>query len=385
MKFMNTLVLVLLSVALTGLAVPESDKLIGIYKKELTRFASQYQSDRLRAPQDHVAAMRNLETRYQQSGELKSLLAVREERERFVANPSASGMQLVTTPSGLRRLQESYVSKNAALHADYATKKETLRTKFLHAMENLQKELTRQGKIQAALSVMKEIEGVDSIGSQGNSEGTTSAPGPAPSPARRWGSILDADALGEILHGKIARWNSRSRQITILYDFSDAQQMGDWQGGEFDKTRGILRCEKTVAWAREHFSVILEVHCDMIYDGDSKRAGMVVGQALQAHLAGDDPLAATLFQTSKQHPISNFTRTNAGGTTSHRSEMIFQNGSVEWSVDKSRTRRAILQVPIPYPTYVGFGHMRAASGYDNISITGILSKKYVAHLKQQLR
>jgi hypothetical protein len=63
---------------------------------------------------------------------------------------------------------------------------------------------------------------------------------------------------------------------------------------------------------------------------------------------------------------------------------MFQSGRIEWSVDRTRVRRSSLEAPIRYPTYVGFGHMGATSGYDNITITGILSKEYIAYLMQQL-
>jgi hypothetical protein len=51
-------------------AVPEMEKLKAIYNTQMKRIASDYQGERLRAPQEHTSSMRELESSYQKSGDL---------------------------------------------------------------------------------------------------------------------------------------------------------------------------------------------------------------------------------------------------------------------------------------------------------------------------
>ena len=386
MKTRRLLLLLWISFALTGLAVPETDKLTRIYKNELSRLASEYQAERIHAPQDHVAAMRALESGYQQSGELKSLLAVRKERKRFVGNPSPSKMKLVSTPAHLRAIQEAYISQSQSISGDHKRKTSELKAKYLQAMENLKKDLTRQGKIQSALAVMNEIEAVNSGQGDVDSHAVSGVVSPTPTRPNSYssGDILDIEALGKRLHGEVMRWNSHSRQITIRYDFSDAEQIQNWKGGEWDQTHSALVCTRTVAWAKTHFLLVQEIEINALFEGSEQHAGIVIGDSLQAHLTNGDALQATLFQTSKEYPLSSFTVSNGKNLTMHHCKLALKSGRIEWSVDNSRIRRAILESQIRYPTYVGFGHMGATSAYDNITITGILSKEYVDYLKKQL-
>jgi hypothetical protein len=372
--------------ALSARAVPEAERLKSIYEKQLSRLTSEAQAELLRAPQDHIAAMRELEMSYQQSGELKSLLAVRNERERFIGNPRADAIVPATTPDRLRTLQEAYISRGREISEKRTIDVRDLRSKYLQALENLQKSLTRQGKIESALVVMNEVEALKRETSEnGNTGGGGHDPQRVDSNSPRMSSdALDLAALGELLNGKVTRWNSYSRQITITYDFSSAQQIEDWKGGTLDTTRGVLVCTRTVAWVRPQFLQVLEIGYDVLFDGYELMAGMTLGNSLQAHLIGGDALQAKLFQSSEEHPICDFTEANGVSQRVHRSELMFQSGRIEWSVDRTRVRRSSLEAPIRYPTYVGFGHMGATSGYDNITITGILSKEYIAYLMQQL-
>jgi hypothetical protein len=130
---------------------------------------------------------------------------------------------------------------------------------------------------------------------------------------------------------------------------------------------------------------VSEIKYDAFFDEENEhRAGMIVGSSLQAHLIGGTVLEAKLFQTSEEHPLTRFVENGSPSIRVHRSELLIQNGRVEWTVDRTRARRALLQVPIRYPTYIGVGYMGSKSAYDNITITGILSKEYEAYLKQQL-
>ena len=383
------LVLILVS-AWSALAVPEMDKLKGIYQAELARLRTETRGERLRMPQEHIAALKDLEMSYQKSGELKSLLAVRSERQRFISDPSVPAIVLVRVPDRLRSLQQSYIERYNGLSSAQETSIDDLRDKYLRALEKLQKDLTRQGKIESALAVMNEIESPESEPTDDEAAGattdtTSSVPPPVVTPKPSRPAVLDIEALNTLLHGRVVRWNSYSRQITISYDFSDGAQMEDWKGGRLDALRGMLVCDRTVSWARLQMLEISEIKYDAFFDGDEYRAGLVIGTGLQAHLIGsDDSLEAKLFQTSEEHPVVRFTETGSTSARVHHGEFSLNDNRVEWSVDRGRTRSAQLQVPVRYPTYFGFGHMGAVSAYDNIIVTGILSKEYEAYLKQQL-
>jgi hypothetical protein len=386
MRTIHLAIFTILATALTVLAVPpEADKLKTIYEQQMKRLTSQAQAELLRTPQEHIAAMRELEASYQKSGELKPLLAVRKERQRFARNPGVSRMEYVTSPAKLRSLQETYVSKIKDIRVQSGSDRQELKEKYLRAMENLQKELTQQGKIESALAVMHEVEALknstDAVAAAPSGTGDTTTP--AVRPTRR-SDVLDVEALGKLLHGEVTRWSSYSRQITITYDFSDPEQLKDWKGGTVDEARGVLICKRTVAWVRPQFLQVMEMEYDALLEDDTYLAGMVIGDSLQAEINGGSVLQAKLFQTSSEHPISSFIETEAGSQRVHRSKISFERGRVEWSINGARYRRASFQTPIRYPTYLGFGHMGATSGYDNITLTGILSKEYAAYLKQQL-
>ncbi len=375
--------LLFLAVAVSAIAaVPEMNKLKTIYEQELKRLATESRGDRLRLPQDHIAALRELEMSYQQSGELKELLAVRQERERFVGNPSVNAISPVSFPDRLRLLQESYIERYRSVSSGLETRKSDLREKYLRALKNLQKDLTRQGKIESALAVMREIEKTDvgTAATPGTSSGVPSGGLSQPHGPR---GVLDTEALADLLHGEVLRWNSYSGQITIKYDFKDKTQMEAWKGGTWDRHRQDLECSRTVAWARPQFKEILEIECDARVDGQELRAGIVIGNSLQAHIQGGGSMQAKLFQASEAHHLISFTEPSSPSQRAYHNKLVIQNNNVEWSVGRTRARRAMVQTPIRYPTYVGLGHMGSESGYDNVTITGILSDQYVEYLKRQ--
>lgn len=368
-------------------AVREMDTLKTIYQNEMKRLSSEYQNERLRAPQEHTASMRELEMGYQKSGDLKGLLAVRKERLRFVRNPKVSSIQPVSIPKRLQELQQAYISRCSNMGSDYKTKTRELHTKYMSALENLQKALTQKGEIESALEVMSEIDELKNGGTPTASSGRGTARVANPlstSPVRPSGDMLDIESLSSLLNGEVVRWNSYSREITITYDFSEESQMKDWKGGEWDTSRRLLRCNRTVAWVKLQLLKVVKVEYDVHFEGyEEFTAGFLIGDSLKADLVGGDVLNAKLFQTSEQHPLCSFSA-DFDRRRKYRSKIVIEKGRAEWSLNGGRVRRAILQVPIRYPTYVGFGSMTSVSGYDNISITGILSKEYETYLKQKL-
>ncbi len=380
MKAISLLILCLIIQALSASAgVSEMEKLKRIYEQQLNSFAMESRGERLRLPKDHIAAMRELENRFQQSGELKELLAVRSERERFIGNPSIEAISPVFFPSQLRVLQEAYIKNYNSVSEKLENKTSDLREKYIRALTNLQKELTKKGKIESALVVMKEIEKtINSAPSTGN----TAAAGSDFQPINNQGANGTV-GFEDLIKGKVIRWNSYTREITIEYDFSDENQMDDWKGGKWNSLKRAIECDRTVAWARPQFEEITFIACDSSFEDSNYKSGIVVGNDLQAHISGGSILQGKLFQSVEDHHVINFTEPGSPSKQGHRSEIRINGNSVELRLDQARTRRGMLETPIRYPTYIGFGVMDASSSYNNITITGILSETYVSYLKRQ--
>lgn len=141
-------------------SVPELDRYKAIYKQQLTKLANKTKYQRLHIPQYHIKELRKLEAEYQASGDLRSLLAVRTERERFIGDPRIDHIEPVEYPAKLRELQISYIKNYRIIKAKRKQNAENMRNKYTQALQRLQKKLTQQGKIDQALAVMKEIESI---------------------------------------------------------------------------------------------------------------------------------------------------------------------------------------------------------------------------------
>lgn len=377
------IITIFISIVLPLLAtsVPELDRYKSIYQKEIKRLKKTSQSQRLHIPQNHIKAMRALELEYQNSGDLKNLLAVRKERERFIGDPRVNSMTPVTDPSKLRALQKFYIANYSSITETRTREIDNLKEGYISRLKKLQTTLTKQGKINEALVVMSEIESSDSIDDSFTGGITPYAISPT---SNQPSKTLNIDTLGTLLHGKITRWNSYNNQITVEYDFSDNDQMLDWKGGEINDLKNTLDCNNTVAWFKLQMEEISQIECDMSLKRSGHNAGIVIGKSLTAIITSGRPTMAKVYQSSPYNPILVVRDIEKISGNKYHSVLTINSKQVGWSINKGLTRHGIINNSIVYPTFIGVGEMTSLSSYCNISITGILSKKQVELLKQQL-
>jgi len=364
--------------------VSELDRLKGIYQQELKRLQSQSRTQRLHAPQDHIKAMRKLEMKFQQSGELRNLLAVRKERERFIGDPRIDAISPVSSPPELRKLQQTYVSSYNTIREKRTREASDTKEKYIIILKKLQKKLTQQGKIESALTVMNEIEAEESgvsttapsTGSSFDSNEFSSEPTKS--------SEIEIESLKELLHGEILRWNSYNKEITIKYDFSDENQMQDWKGGEWDGLSDVLNCRLTVAWLKIQMSEIRRIECDMFFQNSPHSAGLVIGNSMTAMIKEGRTIDGKIYQTSSEDAAVKIVNIENSYGQPYRNVISINDRQISWKVNGGRLRHGTLQDSIIYPTFIGFGSMSSESSYNNVTITGILSKKQIERLKKQM-
>jgi len=380
-NFATFTIFISLTLSLVASSVPELDRYKSIYQKELKRLTATSQTQRLFVPQNHIKAMKKLEMEYQQSGDLKNLLAVRKERKRFIGDPRVHAIIPVATPTKLRALQESYIANYDSIKENRTQGIDELKEKYIAVLKNLQTTLTKQGKIDEALVVMNEIESSDSTSGSFSTDFVPYVEAPNSGQAPK---TLNKDTLGTLVHGKVVRWNSYNNQITIHYDFSDSNQMLDWKGGEIDRLRKTLVCKNSVAWLTLQMEDISNIECDMSFQQSDNQAGIVVGNSLTALLTGGRPTTARIYQSSPQNPVLVVRDIENYTGNKYHSLITLNSKQVSWSINGGGARRGIMNNSIIYPTFIGFGHVTSSSSYDNITITATLSKKQLERFKQQL-
>lgn len=135
--------------------------------------------DRLAAALSRYSAkLDEIYARHRESGDLDAVLAVRAERARFLADGAPTEAGRVAAPADLAALQDQFLRQ----HARWIGEREAAISGFaqvrLRELFTLQKELTRQDKIEEALAVRKQIEALKAE-HPGLAE-TPSSPEPAP-------------------------------------------------------------------------------------------------------------------------------------------------------------------------------------------------------------
>jgi hypothetical protein len=322
-----------------------------------------------------------LELEYQQSGDLKNLIAVRNERKRFIIDPSPDAVELVTSPDELRSLQESYIANYSSIYATNQKNIDDLKDKYKVLLKKLQITLTKQGKIDEALVVMNEIESPESGDTHSSGRLTPYA---GSTNSEETSKTLNTDTLGTLIHGKVTRWSSYNNEITIYYDFSDSNQMLDWKGGKMDVVNNMLICDATVAWFKLQMKDLNKIECDMSLTLSSSKAGLVIGNSLTAVIEAGRKTTAKVYQSSPLNPLLEVSGIDNRSSRKYNSLLKLKSKEITWSINGELPRRGVASPPITYPAFVGLGNMTSSSSYDNITITGILSDKQVEYLKKQL-
>ena len=108
-------------------------------------------------PSDYEAALNNLITTFQQSGNFNAWEAVALERSRFEAENTLTAQNIVEDPDGLRQIQETFLQRLQAVAEKRNTAKSIVYNDYLADMEKRKTELTKAGKLDSASVVNQEI------------------------------------------------------------------------------------------------------------------------------------------------------------------------------------------------------------------------------------
>jgi hypothetical protein len=355
-----------------------------VYEEEIAKAKDQYTQETAAAPQKQIDALLDLEKEFQSGGDLRSLLAVQEERKRFTANPSPSEMTPVEAPRKLRALQMAYLQAHADRRLTQAKTVVDLYQKFMRHLAAVEKDLTRKGRIEDALKVMQEQERLKTdpeyTAATAVISGTAPAAGPAEPATAPKSSVIGTDALSKVVHGEIVGWNALTGDITVKYDFSAKEQIQDWEGGTLDDVRGRLRCENAPALFAIPFKSVARVEFEgYLFEGDGG-IKLRLGKGLTAEVgAGEKRGKMLLYQNSELFPIATADRP-VEPYLKYASQLSIDRDEVAWSVNAQNLNRGKLTMPIPSPFKLGLGSEGNRTTYDNVLINGVLSMEHLRTL-----
>jgi hypothetical protein len=366
--------------------VRELDRLKSIYEQQIQRLHTKNMTDRVHVPQDHIKALRKLELEYQQLGDLKNLLAVRNERKRFTISPGADDMTPVSSPEKLRELQLEYIKNYRKITRSLKNQIKSTRDQYIARLKILQKSLTKKGNIDDALIVMNEIEKTKRAGKTNSVSSilSTNTDNPPPAAHVETSDKISLEDIENYFHGKIERWNSYNNEITISYDFSDSEQAKDWSGGTLDNIESTLVCHQSLVWLRIQFDMIKRVESGIKLEDPSRKAYIKIGKRLTIQLKEDPTVEGCAFQTSDSFPIIKVSKIRESYGRPYQSSVTLNDRQLSWSINNGVNHHGTLTAPINYPTFVGVGGSDSDASYSMVSVNGILSRKQIARIKEHL-
>lgn len=110
--------------------------------------------------QEYLRSLETLDAQFKTQGELNSLLAVRNELQRFKKQRLVTARDVAPAPPALTAQQRSYVEIYGQLEQGREAQSIKLTKAYLDELENLKRMYTRQDQIAAALEIQKEQEQV---------------------------------------------------------------------------------------------------------------------------------------------------------------------------------------------------------------------------------
>jgi len=354
-----------------------------LYEEQLGKLRRQYTIDTAKAPERHISAMLDLEKQYQMSGDLRSLIAVRDERKRFTSSPSISDMVLAERPDKLRALQMQYIQAHEERKRNLARNTLDLSQKYVRRLQTLEKDLTKKGRIEDALKIMEEAERIKTSEEVATARAQASGssqrvPEPAFEPRIQ---LIGTDVLSKVVRGEIVSWNSMTGDITCKYNFTDEKQVGDWEGGTRDDLRGRLVCDGAAAWFHIPFKSVSHVEFEGFFFSGDGGIKLRLGRSLTAEIgAGEKKGKMLAYQNSELFPVTSSDR-GIEPFLRYTSVLAIGGDQLSWSVNGKSLNRGKLEVPIRYPVKLGVGNEGSRTMYDDITITGTLS---LEHLRTML-
>ena len=357
----------------------ELTRYAAVFAEEIDRIARERDKDLERAYERHIEALRRLEKQYQRAGDLKELLAVREEIARFEGDPAVASIQVTTPPAALSKLLQNFVDGYKEIQLNAARRVIDLSEKYIHRLDLLQKELTRRDLIDEAMMVLKVSEQVPSTPAvvQAHAQiesGGVAAPPPGADATTHLADDeqVQAEAVKAYFRGRVVAWNSITRQVTLEYDFRDEEQLADWGGGTIDELRECLLADREAIPFKEAFQSVSKVEYEASHYAGDGPLRVALGSFLYADVRPGAEGKAILHQGSEHFPL----HASSGGTFtygSYEASLEVEEDKAKWSFGHRNFPEKTFRGRMPTAVNVVFGHEDAKATYDDIRITAVLS------------
>jgi hypothetical protein len=368
-----------------------------IYADEVKKLTREHKNDLLKLPQDHIARLAELESSYRAAGDLKALLAVRKERERFIVDQAVGHIRVARSPARLGALQKSYIAEHKKAESSLDGELKELKDKYIRALERLQQSLTRENKIEEALIVMEEIEKLKKQSSSNTPPSDfDSSPEPDPDqppsgsvpeyvpeqPVAPSTSLTLAKIRG-VLSGDVKSWDPATATLEVEYEFPTAAQAADWTGGgTVDDIDAALVCEKQIVQFTLPFSSISEISFEALFRGSRQLARVSLGRQLNIDIGGGNDAKSRVWQGSIYEPI--LTSSDPLRTAiANRAEFTMSGNSIGLSVNYGQRETGMVQSAIKQPIFVCVGQITAESAYQRVVIKGTLTETAIRFLEQK--
>jgi hypothetical protein len=171
-----------------AVGAPNLDDCKTSYTKMLQEIETESLGNLMSYPDEYLNAVETMAQAFQQKGDLEGWQAVTAEKNRFAIARTVSERDLVKEPNALRKMQLHYRESVKRTKLIRAKKIVAMTTRYIQTLENMQKKLTVDGKIEEALRVKTELQRVETSGEFVNSskllaEETKNEPKPDDKPA----------------------------------------------------------------------------------------------------------------------------------------------------------------------------------------------------------
>lgn len=130
------------------------------YDQDLAKMEAESKKAIADWPDQYLQALKTLEQKFQTAGDLESLIAVRKEKDRFAETKQMPAEAIVQIPKELADLQGKAVKVLQNIELKRNKQIVTAANKYTAGLEELRTSLTKQGKVDDAVVVNTEMEGI---------------------------------------------------------------------------------------------------------------------------------------------------------------------------------------------------------------------------------
>ncbi len=187
---------------------------------------------------------------------------------------------------------------------------------------------------------------------------------------------LDRADLQEGLSGTVQEWNSRTGEITVMYDFDSLSELQEWDGGSINSD-GQLDANRRILRLTVPFESVHRVAYDgFFYSGDG-RITMHVG-GLTAEFGGHGG-RHLIYQANWRNLVAQVSGGVSPGRT-YSASLDLSRERVRWVLNEEQLLDAVLQRPLMSPVQLNVGHPYSHTAYDNVTVSGVLDPRFLQHL-----